>query len=79
MIASRTKAYKTSWWFQKLYLIFFKTFELEMFWTIALLSIMLGVMNLLPIPALMMIGHLMFYYTKLFGLKNLAINSREHN
>jgi regulator of sigma E protease len=42
--------------------------ELEVFWTITLLSIMLGVMNLLPIPALDG-GHVMFYYTKLFREK----------
>jgi regulator of sigma E protease len=36
----------------KAILIFFQNMELEVFWNItALLSIMLGVMNLLPIPA----------------------------
>jgi regulator of sigma E protease len=36
-------------------------------WITALLSIMLGVMNLLPIPALMEV--MMFYYMKLSAVK----------
>jgi regulator of sigma E protease len=47
-----------------------------MFWTIALLSIMLGVMNLLPIPALDG-GHVVLLYEIVSG-KKPAINSREH-
>ncbi len=46
--------------FKAIYDIFPQTWSWEAFWTItALLSIMLGVMNLLPIPALDG-GHVMF-------------------
>jgi regulator of sigma E protease len=63
-----TGAYKQVGGFKAI-LIFFPILELEVFWNItALLSIMLGVMNLLPIPALDG-GHVMFYYTKFSGKK----------
>lgn len=55
-----TKAYKQVGGFKAIFDIFPKTWSWESFWTItALLSIMLGVMNLLPIPALDG-GHVMF-------------------
>jgi regulator of sigma E protease len=56
----KTEAYKQVGGFKAIFDIFPKTWSWEMFWTItALLSIMLGVMNLLPIPALDG-GHVMF-------------------
>lgn len=55
-----TGAYKQVGGFAAIYNIFPNTWSWEVFWTItALLSIMLGVMNLLPIPALDG-GHVMF-------------------
>jgi regulator of sigma E protease len=55
-----TKAYKQVGGFAAIFNIFPSTWSWEAFWTItALLSIMLGVMNLLPIPALDG-GHVMF-------------------
>jgi regulator of sigma E protease len=55
-----TKAYKQVGGFAAIYNIFPSTWSWEVFWSItALLSIMLGVMNLLPIPALDG-GHVMF-------------------
>ena len=55
-----TGAYKGVGGFKAIFDIFPKTWSWEAFWTItALLSIMLGVMNLLPIPALDG-GHVMF-------------------
>ena len=55
-----TGAYKGVGGFKAIYDIFPKQWSWEAFWTItALLSIMLGVMNLLPIPALDG-GHVMF-------------------
>jgi regulator of sigma E protease len=55
-----TKAYKQVGGFKAIFDIFPKTWNWEVFWTrTALLSIMLGVMNLLPIPALDG-GHVMF-------------------
>ena len=55
-----TGAYKGVGGFAAIYNIFPDTWSWEIFWTItALLSIMLGVMNLLPIPALDG-GHVMF-------------------
>lgn len=55
-----TKAYKQVGGFAAIFNIFPSTWSWETFWTItALLSIMLGVMNLLPIPALDG-GHVMF-------------------
>ena len=55
-----TKAYKQVGGFTAIFNIFPSTWSWEVFWNItALLSIMLGVMNLLPIPALDG-GHVMF-------------------
>ena len=55
-----TGAYKGVGGFKAIYDIFPAVWSWEAFWTItALLSIMLGVMNLLPIPALDG-GHVMF-------------------
>lgn len=55
-----TKAYKQVGGFAAIFNIFPNTWSWETFWSItALLSIMLGVMNLLPIPALDG-GHVMF-------------------
>ncbi|MGE8340432.1 MAG: RIP metalloprotease RseP [Flavobacterium sp.] len=55
-----TKAYKQVGGFAAIYNIFPSSWSWEVFWSItALLSIMLGVMNLLPIPALDG-GHVMF-------------------
>lgn len=55
-----TGAYKGVGGFKAIFDIFPKTWSWEVFWNItALLSIMLGVMNLLPIPALDG-GHVMF-------------------
>ncbi|OXB05204.1 RIP metalloprotease RseP [Flavobacterium plurextorum] len=55
-----TKAYKQVGGFAAIYNIFPSSWSWETFWSItALLSIMLGVMNLLPIPALDG-GHVMF-------------------
>ena len=55
-----TKAYKQVGGFAAIFNIFPSTWSWETFWSItALLSIMLGVMNLLPIPALDG-GHVMF-------------------
>nr|WP_315220273.1 RIP metalloprotease RseP [uncultured Flavobacterium sp.] len=55
-----TKAYKQVGGFAAIFNIFPNTWSWETFWNItALLSIMLGVMNLLPIPALDG-GHVMF-------------------
>lgn len=55
-----TKAYKQVGGFAAIFNIFPSTWSWEAFWSItALLSIMLGVMNLLPIPALDG-GHVMF-------------------
>jgi regulator of sigma E protease len=55
-----TKAYKQVGGFKAIFDIFPSTWSWEVFWSItAILSIMLGVMNLLPIPALDG-GHVMF-------------------
>ncbi|MDR6844835.1 RIP metalloprotease RseP [Flavobacterium granuli] len=55
-----TKAYKQVGGFHAIYNIFPSSWSWEVFWSItAILSIMLGVMNLLPIPALDG-GHVMF-------------------
>ena len=55
-----TKAYKQVGGFAAIYNIFPDSWSWERFWSItAILSIMLGVMNLLPIPALDG-GHVMF-------------------
>ncbi|QSW91185.1 MULTISPECIES: RIP metalloprotease RseP [Flavobacterium] len=65
-----TKAYKQVGGFAAIYNIFPNTWSWETFWSItALLSIMLGVMNLLPIPALDG-GHVMFLlYEMISGKK----------
>ncbi|MBL0013650.1 MAG: RIP metalloprotease RseP [Flavobacterium sp.] len=65
-----TGAYKGVGGFKAIFDIFPKTWSWEMFWNItALLSIMLGVMNLLPIPALDG-GHVMFLlYEMITGKK----------
>ena len=60
IVNPETGAYKGVGGFKAIYDIFPQTWSWEMFWGItALLSIMLGVMNLLPIPALDG-GHVMF-------------------
>ncbi len=65
-----TGAYKQVGGFKAIFDIFPNTWSWEVFWTItALLSIMLGVMNLLPIPALDG-GHVMFLlYEMISGKK----------
>lgn len=65
-----TGAYKGVGGFKAIFDIFPKTWSWEIFWNItALLSIMLGVMNLLPIPALDG-GHVMFLiYEMITGKK----------
>ncbi|MFD1603363.1 RIP metalloprotease RseP [Flavobacterium artemisiae] len=65
-----TKAYKQVGGFAAIYNIFPSSWSWEVFWNItALLSIMLGVMNLLPIPALDG-GHVMFLlYEMISGKK----------
>jgi len=65
-----TKAYKQVGGFASIYNIFPNTWSWETFWNItAILSIMLGVMNLLPIPALDG-GHVMFLlYEMISGKK----------
>ena len=65
-----TGAYKGVGGFAAIYNIFPETWSWEVFWSItALLSIMLGVMNLLPIPALDG-GHVMFLiYEMISGKK----------
>ncbi|MFH6933975.1 RIP metalloprotease RseP [Flavobacterium sp. FlaQc-30] len=65
-----TKAYKQVGGFAAIYNIFPSSWSWETFWSItALLSIMLGVMNLLPIPALDG-GHVMFLlYEMISGKK----------
>ena len=71
MIANpETGAYKGVGGFKAIYDIFPQTWSWEVFWSItALLSIMLGVMNLLPIPALDG-GHVMFLlYEMITGRK----------
>jgi len=60
MFNPETKAYKQVGGFHAIYNVFPDTWSWEVFWGItAILSIMLGVMNLLPIPALDG-GHVMF-------------------
>ena len=60
IFSPKTGAYKGVGGFAAIFNIFPKTWSWEAFWSItALLSIMLGVMNLLPIPALDG-GHVMF-------------------
>ena len=66
----KTGAYKGVGGFAAIFNIFPNTWSWEAFWSItALLSIMLGVMNLLPIPALDG-GHVMFLlYEMISGKK----------
>ena len=66
----QTKAYKQVGGFAAIFNIFPSTWSWEVFWNItALLSIMLGVMNLLPIPALDG-GHVIFLlYEMISGRK----------
>ena len=68
-----TGAYKQVGGFKAIFDIFPNTWSWETFWTItALLSIMLGVMNLLPIPALDG-GHVMFLlYEIISGRKRVT-------
>ncbi len=70
IFSPKTGAYKGVGGFAAIYNIFPSTWSWEVFWTItALLSIMLGVMNLLPIPALDG-GHVMFLlYEMISGKK----------
>lgn len=64
-----TGAYKGVGGFKAIFDIFPKTWSWEAFWSItALLSIMLGVMNLLPIPALDG-GHVMFLLYEMISRK----------
>ena len=64
-----TGAYKGVGGFKAIFDIFPKTWSWEIFWNItALLSIMLGVMNLLPIPALDG-GHVMFLLYEMISRK----------
>ncbi|MDG2431085.1 RIP metalloprotease RseP [Flavobacterium sp.] len=64
-----TGAYKQVGGFKAIFDIFPETWSWETFWRItALLSIMLGVMNLLPIPALDG-GHVMFLLYEIFSGK----------
>ena len=65
----KTGAYKGVGGFKAIFDIFPATWSWEAFWTItALLSIMLGVMNLLPIPALDG-GHVMFLLYEIISRK----------
>lgn len=70
MVNPETGAYKGVGGFKAIYDIFPNTWSWEYFWNItALLSIMLGVMNLLPIPALDG-GHVLFLlYEMISGRK----------
>lgn len=70
IFSPKTGAYKGVGGFAAIYNIFPSTWSWEVFWSItALLSIMLGVMNLLPIPALDG-GHVMFLlYEMISGKK----------
>ena len=64
-----TGAYKGVGGFAAIFNIFPQTWSWEAFWSItALLSIMLGVMNLLPIPALDG-GHVMFLFYEIISGK----------
>jgi len=64
-----TGAYKGVGGFKAIFDIFPQTWSWEAFWNItAILSIMLGVMNLLPIPALDG-GHVMFLFYEIITRK----------
>ena len=73
-----TGAYKGVGGFKAIFDIFPKTWSWEMFWNItALLSIMLGVMNLLPIPALDG-GHVMFLLYEMITRRKPSDKFMEH-
>jgi len=73
-----TGAYKGVGGFKAIFDIFPKTWSWEVFWGItALLSIMLGVMNLLPIPALDG-GHVMFLLYEMVSGKKPSDKFMEH-
>ncbi len=73
-----TGAYKGVGGFKAIFDIFPKTWSWEAFWNItALLSIMLGVMNLLPIPALDG-GHVMFLLYEMISGKKPSDKFMEH-
>jgi len=74
----KTGAYKGVGGFKAIFDIFPKTWSWEVFWSItALLSIMLGVMNLLPIPALDG-GHVMFLLYEIVSGKKPSDKFMEH-
>ena len=73
-----TGAYKGVGGFKAIFDIFPKTWSWEIFWNItALLSIMLGVMNLLPIPALDG-GHVMFLLYEMVTRRKPSDKFMEH-
>lgn len=73
-----TGAYKGVGGFKAIFDIFPKTWSWEVFWNItALLSIMLGVMNLLPIPALDG-GHVMFLLYEMVTRRKPSDKFMEH-
>lgn len=73
-----TGAYKGVGGFKAIFDIFPKTWSWEVFWNItALLSIMLGVMNLLPIPALDG-GHVMFLLYEMLTRRKPSDKFMEH-
>ena len=73
-----TGAYKGVGGFKAIFDIFPNTWSWEVFWTItALLSIMLGVMNLLPIPALDG-GHVMFLLYEMITRRKPSDKFMEH-
>ena len=73
-----TGAYKGVGGFKAIFDIFPKTWSWEIFWSItALLSIMLGVMNLLPIPALDG-GHVMFLLYEMITRRKPSDKFMEH-
>lgn len=79
MIANpETGAYKGVGGFKAIYDIFPQTWSWESFWSItAILSIMLGVMNLLPIPALDG-GHVMFLLYEMITGRKLSDKFMEY-
>jgi len=73
-----TGAYKGVGGFKAIFDIFPKTWSWEAFWSItAILSIMLGVMNLLPIPALDG-GHVMFLLYEMITRRKPSDKFMEH-
>lgn len=74
----QTGAYKGVGGFKAIFDIFPKTWSWEVFWNItSLLSIMLGVMNLLPIPALDG-GHVMFLLYEMITRRKPSDKFMEH-